>query len=602
MPRCSELAFETALRQLSEHAASRRARSNWMSTFLAARHMQTAGYPNTTAGANSGVADIFVLLPNHELGRINPFVDLESGYRWTQVQNSGRTTVWNNGTRNGAQTVLFNGNHFGNGLRADAIDVMLQHLGSEEPLPPQDALAVFLTKNKDWDASPSRRELHDAARAVLGLSEADFSRITDNVELGVPVLGSPEWSPELFVKSSLGPRSTPPPAGGLIAPTETVPIESVHDLPEQFRTFLNNYGIATGSHDELIDLLAAALSSQFVIMAGPSGSGKSLMAGALAAFFAPKDRRCRLESSRLLAKPEEFLGYYSHLAGNQFMAYDPLLSLLELNAASDGTPLMITIEEANLSPIEGYLPALVHGLGGTEALELGLRLHTQPSQVASQIPDRKIPPILRLQPYPRIFATINVDADSPAPARKVVSRACVVLLETPTIETVLEAAETLVHPSVEDATGPAASIIGRPTIAFDRYAETGSDVYEQAMRERAAKLREALSVDVIAYRQLQHSLMYMAWYVELTGQTVRGGAASNGTELEQGHPAVESAADNAILHFVLPSLPATQFEQALRALDDGNRTGVLAARIARLKYVVAEQQFGPPLDFWGALS
>ena len=52
------------------------------------------------------------------------------------------------------------------------------------------------------------------------------------------------------------------------------------------------------------------------------------MASALAAFFAPKDRRCRLEASRLLAKPEEFLGYYSHLADQKFMAYDSLLSLL----------------------------------------------------------------------------------------------------------------------------------------------------------------------------------------------------------------------------------------------------------------------------------
>jgi hypothetical protein len=564
-----------------------------MSTFLVAQRMQAAGYPKAIAGADSGVSDVFVLLPDHELGRSNPFVDLRSGYRWTQVRNSGRTTVWNTGTRtSGVQRVLFDQDHFSKGLRPNAIAVMLQNLGANEPLPGRDALAVFLTRGRDWPSSPSRQELHDAARTFLGLSQHDFERITDDTELGVPVLGTPEWSPELLSESELGPPTGLTPDEGPLAPAEEIPIESVHDLPERFRRFLGDYGIATSGRDELVDFLAATLSSQFVIMAGPSGSGKSLMALALAAFFAPEDRRCRLEASRLLAKPEEFLGYYSHLAGGKFMAYDQLQLLLDLDVAADGTPSMITIEEANLSPIEGYLPALVHGLGEIETPVVTIRLHTQPDPVESQAPAQPVPPVLMLQPYPRFFATINVDADSPAPARKVVSRACVLLLETPTFETALEAADTLVHPSVEDATGPAAALIRRPTIAYDRYVGTASDVYQQALRERAAMLREELGVDVIAHRQLQHSLMYMAWFVELSGVA----------EPDPGHLAVEAAADNALLHFVLPSLPATQFERALKALDDGHRRGVLATRLARLRYAVDEQQFGPPPDFWGALS
>jgi hypothetical protein len=592
MSRCSEVALEEALRQLSEHAASSRARSNWMSTYLVAQRMHAAGYPFSTAGADEGVNDLFVLVPDHPRGRSNPFVDLRSDYRWGQVENSGRKTVWNTGTRNGAQTVLFNKNHFSHGLRPVAIDVMLQNLGSEEPLPGRDALAVLLTRDHNWPSEPSRQGLHDVARAILSLSQPDFERITKDTELGVPVLGMPEWSPELFAASELGPPWVTAPAVEAVAPAEDVSIESVRELPEQFRKFLGSYGIATGSHDELVDLLAATLSSQFVIMAGPSGSGKSLMASALAAFFASKDRRCRLEASRLLAKPEEFLGYYSHLADQKFMAYDQLLSLLDLDIVVDGTPPMITIEEANLSPIEGYLAALIHGLGGLETKVLPIRLHTQPGDVESQVPQQKVPPVLKLAPYPRFFATINVDADSPAPARKVVSRACVELLETPTFETALAAVDTLVHPSVEDATGPAAAFIGRPTIAFDRYVETGSEVYQQALGERATLLRDELGVEVIAHRQLQRSLVYMAWFVELEDEG----------EPEAGHQAVEAAADNAILHFVLPSLPAAQFGRGLRALDNGSRQGVLGTRLMRLRSVLDEQQFGPLADFWGALS
>lgn len=594
MPRCSEAALEAALRELSEHASSSRARSNWMSTYLVAQRMHAAAYPFSTTGSDSGVTDLFVLVPDNPRGRSNPFVDLRSDYRWGQVERTGRKTVWNTGTRTGAQTVLFNDNHFKNGLRPSAIDVLLQNLGTQEPLPGRDALSVLLTRNRDWPSEPSHQDLHDAAREVLGLSRHDFERITEDNTLGVPVLGTPEWSPDLLAASELGPPPpSPAPRGATeVAAVEDIPIESVNELPEQFRRFLSSYGIATGSRDELVDLLASALSSQFVIMAGPSGSGKSLMASALAAFFAPKERRCRLEAARLLGKPEEFLGYYSHLANQKFMAYDQILSLLELEMTPDASPPMITIEEANLSPIEGYLSPLVHGLGELETKVLPVRLHTQPSEVSSQVPERTIPRVLKLEPYPRFFATINIDADSPAPARKVVSRACVELLETPTFETALAAADTLVHPSVADAAGPAAAHIGRPTIAFHRYAETGSQVYEQALRERATMLRDTLGVDVIAHRQLQRSLVYMAWYVELEGVK----------EPEPGDLAVEAAADNAILHFVLPSLPAAQFARALDALNDGSRRGVLATRLARLRSVVNEQQFGPPPDFWGALS
>lgn len=596
MPRCSEEALETALRQLSEHATSGRKRANWMSTYLAAQRMTHAGYPLTIAGANLGVSDLFSVLPDDERGRSNPFVDLASDYRWQQVQDSGRKTVWNTGTRSGAQTALFNvgpdGNqHFSAGLLPNAVDVMLSNLGSDEPLPARDALSVFLTRDRDWDREPLREELHVAACALLGLDNADFERITADVELGVPVLGDPEWAPALLASSELGPPQVAVGAPGTTTEDE-LPVADVHELPDRFRRFLAQFGITTGGDEELLDLLAAAMSSQFVIMAGPSGSGKSLMASALAAFFAPPGRRTRLESSRLLAKPQEFFGYYSQLAGDRFMAYGELQALMVVAASdSDASP-MITIEEANLSPIEGYLSPLVHGLGALEAEILTIPLHAMSVDVQSQVDDWPIPPFLELGPYPRFLATINVDADSPAPARKVVSRACVLLLETPSFETALAAADSLAHPSVEQSNGPAAGLIRRPTIAFERYAASGSELYQQALTERAEMLREALGVDVIAHRQLQRSLMYMAWFVELSG----------GEDAEAGDPAIEAAADNTLVHFVLPSLPASQFASAVQALDDGRRAGVLAHRLAKLRIALNEHQFGPPPDFWGALS
>ncbi|MFT3714403.1 MAG: hypothetical protein QM774_00220 [Gordonia sp. (in: high G+C Gram-positive bacteria)] len=596
MPLCSEEALETALRQLSRHAASNKYRSNWLSTYLAAKRAEAAGYGLSINGVNQAVEDLFALIPDHPKGRISPFLDLSSKVRWLKVKDSGRSTVWNTGTRDQSQTVLFKPStrnsgrgYFGEGLLPNAADIAVLYLDddtTDDPLPGRDALAVLVTRSHDWAAEPSRDELHEAAQDYLGMTPEEFKTITEDVTIGVPVLGSPEWSPVLLAASELGPPegTATQPGTQQVAHEPEITVEDVEQLPEQFRGFLNHHGIATESEDELVDLLAATLSSQLIIMAGPSGSGKSLMASALAAFFAPQDRRARLESSRLLAKREEFFGYFSHLAGQSFQILEPLQLLLDI-AGSDGeTPPIVTVEEANLSPIEGYLSPLVHGLGGLEAETLSIPLHNQDAE-------QKVPRALELEPYPRFFATINVDADSPAPARKVVSRACVMLMEAPSFDTALAAADTLVHPSVEDGTGPAAGLIGRPTLAFDRYSETGSDVFQQALKDRAELLRNVLGSDVIAHRPLQRSLIYMAWYAELLGVT----------EPEPGDPIVEAAADNALLHFVLPVLSAKEFEGALSAFN-ADRSGVLGPRLARLEQVANAQQFGPPPDFWGALT
>jgi len=598
VPVCSEEALEASLTALAEHASGSKQRSNWMSTYLVALRMAAAGYNRSTTGADQATDDVFVLVPDHRTGRVSPFVDLGSANRWLKVANSGRSTVWNTGTT-GKQTVLFTGDHFSNVLKPDAREIVLDALGSDDPLPHRDALAVLLTRDVDWPAEPTRPELHAAAAAFLGIDVAAFDALTDDVLLGVPVLGEPAWSPQLLERSELGPRDRRPPAVDA-APRATAvaagatPDVATDELVDEFGRFLTHHGVAPGGTHEITDLLAAALSSQLVIMAGPSGSGKSLTAGALSAFFALKTNRARLESSRLLARPQEFFGYYSPLADKTFMAYDSLLALLRLEDQKGRAPL-ITIEEANLSPIEGYLSPLVHGLSGLERERLPISLHTLPDTVDSQVPGWGVPPILELGPYARVFATLNIDADSPAPARKVVSRACVTLLETPTFDTALEALGTLEHPSLDEADGPAAGSLGRPTAALGRYLETGNQAYEQAVSNRAALLRDQLGVDVIAHRQLQKALMYMAWYVELAGEGGDG-------DPELDPVVVEAAADNALLHFVLPSLSANYFEKAVRVLDDGTRTGVLASRLMRLRVVADENRFGPPLDFWGALS
>ncbi|WP_125130732.1 ATP-binding protein [Microbacterium sp. 10M-3C3] len=600
MTRVSEEALETALHQLSEHVR-RTADSNWTQAFLAGRRIAAAPYDSSTRGADRAVADLFTLVPNVRTGTLNPFINLNSTQRWLKNEQAGRSTVWNKATRGYTQTLLFNDDgaggdrHIGNGIRADAIDVLLdqyQALGVTGPAGP--ALAVLLTRDVEWTAEPSTVELQTSAAEKLGLSLDEYERFTTPTPLGVPILGAPEWSSTLLERSSFGPPADVQPGTAAVQGHgyEEAPIEQITSLIDEFKKFATAYGI-TASDADIHDLLASTLGSQFVLMAGPSGSGKSLIASALAAFFAKKDRRTRLEGSRFLARQEEFLGYYSHLAGQQFIAQSPLLDLLPLGSTDErkDAPVVI-IEEANLSPIEGYLSALVHGLGGTEAGTLDFRLHSRSDDVSTMDNGVTVPSRLTLAPYPRFFATINVDADSPSPARKVASRACVILTDTPSIEEARVSADILSQPSIEEADGPASTILGRPSSAFARYNESGSDVYEEALLRRGRQLSEVIGTEAVNFRSYQKALFYIAWYVELAGED----------ETQPDSVVVATAVDNAILHFVLPTLSAHQFAAAIEGLPDIAPTSVLASRVDRLKTALQGQTFGPSPDFWGALS
>lgn len=600
MARVSEAALEAALTQLSQHVR-RTQDSNWTQAFLAGSRMKAANYDSTTRGADKAVTDLFVLVPSVKNGTINPFINLQSTRRWSSNNEPGRSTVWNKTTRGYKQTLLFNDagagteRHIQNGIRPDALDVLLgQFQDLSVTPPPREALAVLITRDADWQNEPSTDELLDAAASLLGLSPDDFGRLTSQQPLGTPLLGDPEWSPQLLERWAYGPPAEDQPGATVVQghTYQEAPIEQITGLVDEFKAFATAYGIAVSDAD-IQDLLAAILSSQLIVMAGPSGSGKSLMASALSAFFAKKDHRARLEGSRFLARQEEFLGYYSHLAGQQFIAQPPLLDLLPLEASDDRNDVpIVTIEEANLSPIEGYLSALVHGLGGNESAELEFRLHAVDKRLATQAEDAEIPARLRLAPYPRFFATINVDADSPAPARKVASRACVVLTETPSIDEALASADILTQPSIDEADGPASAILGRPSVAFSRYSTSGSNDYEIALSTRGKELSTVLGTEVISFRAYQKSLFYIAWFVELAGE----GAPDEGSDV------LATAVDNALLHFILPTLPAQQFAKAVEGLENVDPSSVLTRRLDRLRAAVEGQHFGPAPDFWGALS
>lgn len=311
MPKVSEAALEAALEQLSEHAATNVSLSNWMLTYLAAARMHKAGYAFTTLGVDEGVQDLYAVLPtNAAQGSINPFVPASKKSRWRGLVNAGRKTVWNNGTRNNPQRVLFTDDHFKNGLRQDAIDILVENL-SETPLPAREALAVFLTRDRDWSAEPDAAELINAGADYIGLTTGDFERITTPQLLGLPaLLTDPEWSPALLAASPLA----PPKAREQMAssPTsEEVTNESVSNEVDDDQSLVWTRGttlrpLRSADLDALTNRVLATLDEKHInlpdrentirrcvtgllmghlILQGPPGTGKTTIARALCEAF-----------------------------------------------------------------------------------------------------------------------------------------------------------------------------------------------------------------------------------------------------------------------------------------------------------------------------
>lgn len=357
-----------------------------------------------------------------------------------------------------------------------------------------------------------------------------------------------------------------------------------------------------------LDLLACALSSQFLLFAGPSGTGKSMSARLLADFFSTDASIGVLESRRQWIGPEDVVGYFSPITGEfvrtPHSATISRLSVppdeeLDVNGAYPVSPFLI-VEEANLSAIDGYLSPIVHGLSSpsTPLVEWALAAPGQKDDEES-----KGEAAMSLGPFMRVLGTINVDASAPAPARKVSARAAVILVEPVPLQeasTVVKILDGLGTPH-ESEGGAGRSLMQDPVAILG---VTSASRKSEAVESFRAALQLLPDSVVVSHRDVHRSLLYMLWYVGLGS----GVAASLG-----GESALRSiAAENALLHFVLPSLGPAAFQDSVRALvgSDALRPkeapgigGLLRPRLERLLQSLNEAEgFSGAIDFWNALS
>lgn len=390
---------------------------------------------------------------------------------------------------------------------------------------------------------------------------------------------------------------------------EPLTVSSAAILVREFRHQLLAQGV-TLDLPVIIDLLASYLSSQFILFAGPSGTGKSTAARSIQAFFAPPDSRAIINGRRQLLGPEDVAGYYSPL-GHIFVAGPDLAALDHLGRPNAAAPCpSLLVEEVNLSPPEGYLNPWIHGLSGLSAEQVKWSIFADDLAGKAQRSGSLV-----FEPFPRLLGTINVDATAPAPAPKVAARACVVLLEPmettdlQTIEEVLRKQYTAV-----ELTANGASAVGNPLSVLSSTAYRSQEIQYACLRLCAALewgqkpfeddwVPESTPIRGISRRQLAQIVVYSAWFDVLA----QGTAQIEGTDA----PDPQVGAENAILHFVLPSLDAVRFSIALGILQSlplSSRTGtglggILKSRVKRLQNVDDDSEFtGRILDFWDRLS
>lgn len=393
-----------------------------------------------------------------------------------------------------------------------------------------------------------------------------------------------------------------------------------YSLTEAFIEHSRNLGI-TLDLNVAADALACCLAVQQVIFAGPSGTGKSAIAHCLQSFLGGQDRSITIEASRGWTGPEDIVGYYSSITGT-FSHTSSTSTLIDLHestlaglATGDATPPFLTIEEANLSTIEGYLSPAVHSLGETDSEMLEWHLHAQHEQVPDSEDRIAVPPSLVMGPYPRVLMTINVDPNSPAPARKVSARGAVILMspteqpESIKLEKLLsDRAQLPSRKLLGNPTGVGAgeTYIGRPSTLRTAYEAAGGSlrtIIDEFLHYTSHVTSVSLSP---SSREIEQAVNYVCAFELLLSD---GDVANIPESLRT------LSLEGALMHFIFPRLDADQFSPLVdeiassrsfdqsHVLHTGKTVGsMLGPRVRRLAESARAQGVFGMIDFWTALS
>ncbi|HEX8618373.1 MAG TPA: AAA family ATPase [Thermoanaerobaculia bacterium] len=233
-----------------------------LETFLAAKAVSARGLALKIAIVDTITHELFSVLPEHQLGRLQPF-RLKEGtpqrLSWAVTEASGRKTIWNVASRTGRARELFVDGHIKNGLTDTAATVLSGWLRQNgDSRPGRDALLAFLLRNHEFSVDVTTSTLVDAARDQLGLSEVDLDLITRSLPFATALDRAPAWNPALLPSNFR-------PVDATVSGSATV--GSVPIRPERL--------IFPARLRRMIE--RAIASSHGVLLVGPPGTGKSTL-------------------------------------------------------------------------------------------------------------------------------------------------------------------------------------------------------------------------------------------------------------------------------------------------------------------------------------
>jgi hypothetical protein len=397
-----------------------------------------------------------------------------------------------------------------------------------------------------------------------------------------------------------------------------------------FRDVLSHRRIVL-PRDESRDLVSAALSSQLLFMAGPSGTGKSAVADALAALFTHPDRKRRLQVPLGVATESELLGYPTTIGGvlhfqpsawlDEFHGLAPAATVaaaaaplvLDAHQAMPGPPTsaaicppIIVFEEANLGTMEGYLSSFMRDFSGLSSQSVVLTLHGSAAPVARTGGGVAVPRTLEVGLWPRVIATLNVDQTAEPPSRKVAARGLAIVLEPPEL-TLADLRHSALGGGEPAPPGHEYfQALGRPTDAIQALNAHSPTLFDDVLSDVHAAAAAVASVlklpPVVSPRNLLRMVTFTSTHL-LVG-------LGEGEEAEPADLLRMLGLEYAILHIVLPSLSEENFHRVRAAVgtDAGRPFAPLAGQPAtmgrsplhrRLQTVSAGRA---ATDFWSALS
>lgn len=257
MPRISQAALEAALTYFHDKDPYQTRVSSAWEAFLTGLvfTMQGISAPSIK-DANDVIDQLFTFDSSDEEGRLKPF-----RYSWSQVEGSGRKTVWNQTTRGNSNLAgsLFNSNDIRNGLLPNARSSLI---AASPDLPAKEALTAILVREVDFKPNADWSDAHAEAQQLLGLSGPEYDSITDSATtLGQPLVGNPEWSMTAL------PESLKP------VPTTTLqtPPKTATSSAQQASTTL-----VIETRTERM-LRRAVARFPFILLVGPPGTGKGTL-------------------------------------------------------------------------------------------------------------------------------------------------------------------------------------------------------------------------------------------------------------------------------------------------------------------------------------